>query len=109
METLLDLALEAGPRRARQRSESKIEAEALVLLPDEVERGEAVLSFHQPQAAAQLLEEDGRALGRSKEEDGVDLRNVHAPVEQVHREQDVDLPRAKLPEGVGAIVAGGIG
>lgn len=80
-----------------------------MLLADEVERGEAVLSLHQAQTAAQLLEEDGRALGRSKEEDGVDLGNVHPLIEQVHREQDVDLPRAQLPEGVGAVVAGGIG
>src|SRR5437762_5654676 len=78
---LLDLTLEAGPRRASQRPESKIEAEALVLLPDEVERGEAVLSLHQAQTAAQLLEEDGRALGGPKKEDGVDLRNIHALVE----------------------------
>ena len=80
-----------------------------MLLPDEVERGEAVLSLHQAQTAAQLLEEDGRALGGPKKEDGVDLRNVHALVEQVHREQDVDLPDAELPQGFGAIVAGGLG
>ena len=62
-----------------------------MLLADEVEDGEAVLAVGQAQAAAELLQEDGRALGGTQEEHGVDLGDVDALVEEVDREDAVDL------------------
>ena len=42
------------------------------------------------QAAAELLQEDGGALGGAQEQHGVDLGKVDALVEQVCREQHVE-------------------
>ena len=65
-----------------------------MLLADEVEDREAAFP-RQAQAAAELLQEDGGALGRPQEEDRVDLGDVDALVEQVDGEEDVDLAVAR--------------
>ena len=50
------------------------------------------------QAAAELLEEDGRALGRPEEEDGVDLRHVDAFVEEVDGEETLTVPARSVAQ-----------
>ena len=57
----------------------------------------------EPEAAAQLLQEDSRALGRAQEQHGVDLGDVEAFVEEVDREEDVDLAVAQRGQGVAAV------
>lgn len=57
-----------------------------------VEYGEMVLAFVQTEASAKLLEEDRGTLGGAKEEDGVDLGNVHTLVEKIYDEEIVDFP-----------------
>ena len=47
------------------------------------------------QAAAELLQEQGRALGRPQEQERVDVRHVDALVEQVDGEHDVRLARRR--------------
>jgi hypothetical protein len=74
-----------------------------VRVADEVEDGEAVLPIAAPEAAAELLEEDRGALGRAEEEDGVDVGQVDALVEQVDREQAAELARSAA--GVSAVTA----
>ncbi len=61
----------ARPRRldAGERPVAQVEAELGVLVADEVEHGQARLAVGEAQAAAELLEEDGRALGRPQEQD----------------------------------------
>lgn len=51
-----------------------------------------VLAFVQTEASAKLLEEDRGTLGGTKEEDGVDLGNVHTLVEKIYDEEIVDFP-----------------
>ena len=47
-----------------------------------------------------MLQEDGRALRGAEEEDGVDVREVHALVVEVGGEDDVDLAPGELPQGL---------
>src|SRR5687767_5710145 len=94
---------------ADERAKAVIETESLVCVANEVEDGQASLALFVAQAATKLLEEDRGALGRTKEQDGVDGRQVHALVEEVAREQHVDLADPQLLESLGPFVVGCIG
>ena len=69
-----------------------------------VEYGEMVLAFVQTESSAKLLEEDRGTLGRTKEENGVDLRNVHTLVEKVYYEEIIDFASLKLLLDKGAMM-----
>ena len=67
------------------------------------------LSLGSPQPSAQLLEEEGRAVSGAQEEEGVHHRNVDALVEEVHREDHVDLACGEVGQGRATFVVWGVG
>lgn len=73
-------------------------------LADEIEDRDAVLALVTAQPAAELLEEDEGAFRGPKEEQRVDLWQVYAFVEQVHREQCPDLAGPQLLDGLAALI-----
>lgn len=72
--------------------------------------GEAAFAPAEAQTAAELLQEHDRALGGPQEQHRVDLGDVEAFVEQIHREQDLQLAGAQAADLLGALLpgAGGI-
>ena len=66
------------------------------MVANEVDHRQGVLAVVAAQAAAQLLEEHDRGLGRAQHQDRVDLRHVEAFVEHVDRADDLQLARAQL-------------
>ena len=90
----------SSPRVAPVSARSVVEAELLAVVADEVEHGQDRLVAGAPQAAAELLEEDGRALGGPEEEDGVDVGEVETLVEEVGGEEDVHPARSKIVRGL---------
>jgi hypothetical protein len=109
-EVVFDGALDRSAGAAREEGAKPIdEPEPAVGVADEVEHGQAGLAGFAAQAAAELLEEEGRALGRTEEEDGVDAGNVDAFVEQILREHHVDRGGAEVPQRGVANGLGGLG
>jgi hypothetical protein len=72
-EPFCDLPFERTTRRPGQRTQPQIEAELPALLADEVQHGATRLRGQPPQPAADLLEEHRRGLGRTQQQDRVDL------------------------------------
>ena len=97
-EVIRDLTLDVAPAAAEQRAEASIEAELSAMVADEVEHGAERLPAGPSQAAAELLQEEGRALGRAQEQQGVDVRDVDTFVEQVDGEDDVDSPGVEIAQ-----------
>ena len=89
-ETVLDLTRDAAVGIAEQSGEFFFEPVVLVCLSDEVEDGQAVLAFGQSQAASELLQEDGQGLGRTQEENRIDLRDIDALIVEVDDEDEAD-------------------
>ena len=89
-------------RAAEQRAVAQVEAELAAVRADEVEHGADGLVRRHAQAAAELLQEQGGALGRSEHEDDVDRRDVDALVEQVDREDDLDAARGEVAQRTAA-------
>ena len=56
---------------------------------------------------AQLLEEDGQGLGGPQEQHGVDLRDVHTLVVDVHHEDEAHLTADQSPFGGLSLLIGG--
>ena len=106
-ETLLDLMGESPPGRSGERSIPDVEPEFLALVPDKVQCGQDGLVGGEAQTAAELLQEDRRALGGPQEQDGVDCGQVETLIEEVGSEQDVDLSIAQRAERLGAVGPGG--
>src|SRR5215217_258211 len=98
-EALLDLPLKASTTDPGQGAVAEIEPELRVLAADEVEHGQAWLVVGQAQPPAQLLKEDGGALGGTQEQHRVDGGDVDTLVEQVDGEEYPHLAIAKIPEG----------
>ncbi len=68
-------------------AEASIESELFAVVAYEVEDGAGCLSLGAAQASAQLLEEEGWAVGGAEEEEGVHHRDVDAFVEEVDGEE----------------------
>ena len=85
-------SLDVLPSATEEGAETSIEAELAAMVADEVEDGAERLSAvaRPSQATAELLQEERRALGWAQEQQGVDIRDVDALVEQVDGEDDVD-------------------
>ena len=75
-------------------------------LADEVQHREAALAPAEAQTAAELLQEHDRALGGPQEQHRVDLGDVEAFVEQIHRKQDLQLAGAQAADLLGALFPG---
>ncbi len=105
----LDLALDAAAGAADDGAKARVEAKRPVRLADEVEDGEALLFVAAAQPAAELLEEQGGALGGAQEQDGVDVGDVDAFVEEVDAEEDAELAGGEIAERGGALGFGGGG
>ena len=84
-----------------------VETELSTVLADEVEDRQNRLVPCPPQPAPELLQEQGRALGRPQQQDGVDVGQVEPLVEQVRREESVDLASRSACQG-GARSAAGV-
>ncbi len=97
-EALLDLPHDVGAGAAEERAEAAVVAELLAVVADEVEDGADGLALGLPEPAAELLEEEERALGGAEHEERVDGGDVHALVEEVHAEDDADVASLQLPE-----------
>ena len=91
-EVRLDGSLHLVPGTAEQRPVANVVAILAPYLADEVEHRQHRLSFRPPQPPPELLEKDGGALRRPEHENGVDLRQVDAFVEEIHGEDGSKLP-----------------
>ena len=100
-EPLLDVALEPAPAAPGEGAVANVEAELAAMLTDEVERRQHRLAPRAAQTAAELLQEDRRALRRAEEQHRVDLREVEALVEEVGGEEAVHLAVSPLLQGTG--------
>ena len=101
-EVIADLPAQ-GPAWASQGPELGLVAVMAVGLADKVQDRQAVLARAEPQAPAQLLEEDCRALGWPQEEDGIDAGDVHPFVVQVHDKNKLELARGQVAFGLVAV------
>ncbi len=97
-EALLDLSDDVGAGAAEEGAEAAVVAELLAVVADEVEDGADGLALGLPEPAAELLEEEERALGGAEHEERVDGGDVHALVEEVHAEDDPDVAPLQVPE-----------
>ena len=104
---MLHVVFDLAARASEQAAEALIEAELLALLAHEVEHGQHALAVVFAQASAELLQEDGGALGGAQHEDGVHCRHVDALVEQVDGEQDGELAVAQILQRVASFLAAG--
>ena len=108
-ESLLDLRDQVGAVASQQRAEAQVKPEFSACVADEVQDREAGLVLRTPKSSSELLEEHQCALGRAEKENGVHFGDVHALVEQVHAEHDVDRAVAQVAERGLALVGGCVG
>ena len=85
-----DLSFDFPPTPAEQRPESTIEAELASVAPDEIDHRAARLAQTLPQSPPELLEEEGRAVGRPEEKQRIDARQVDPFIEEIDREERLD-------------------
>ena len=74
------------PVAAEQRTESEVEPKAPAGPADEVQHGQTGLAVGASQPSTELLKKHQRALRGAQKQDGVDLRDIDAFVEQVDAE-----------------------
>jgi hypothetical protein len=65
------------------------------VIANEVDHRQGVLAVAAAQAAAELLKEHNRGLGRAQHQHRVELRHVEALVEHVDRADDLQLTGAQ--------------
>ena len=94
-EVPLELLLQVVSAAAEQRPVPQVEAELASVQADEVEDGALRLADGSAQASAELLQEQGGALGRSQQQQRVDVRHVDALVEEIDGEQHRDVARRR--------------
>lgn len=94
----LRLLLHLAARAAEQRTEAVIEPELASVLTDEVEHGAETLAVVVAKPPAELLQEQGAALGGAQHQQGVHARHVHALVEEIHREEHTDVAGGELSQ-----------
>ena len=104
---VLDLPGHAAGGIAQEGGKLVLEVISLVGLADKVQHGQAFFILCQPQATAQLLEEDGQGLGGPQEQHGVDLRDVHTLVVDVHHEDEAHLTADQSLFGGLSLLIGG--
>ena len=107
-EALLDVALQVLARRAGERPEAQVSTEFAAVMPNEVEGGEHGLAFGEPESAAELLEEEGWALGGAQEEHGVDLGDVDSLVEKVGGKDRGEAALSQVGDGSCALIGRGL-
>ena len=105
---MLHGALDVAAGAAEQGAVAAVEAELLAVGADEVEHGAERLAGGLAQPAAELLEEQRRALGRAQHQHGVDGGDVDALVEQVDGEHDPDVAGGEVPQGGLALGSGAV-
>ena len=105
-EVALDLALDVSAGAAEK---SAVGADRIETHGDGFRRSRALCRAPcrgPPQTTAELLQEECRALGRSKQQQRVDVRYVDALVEEVDGEDDVDASRREIAQRVRSLVSG---
>ena len=103
-EATLNLFLDVARMSAYKSLKAVFITELGTRMAYKVEYGKMVLAFVQTESSTKLLEEDRGTLGRTKEENGVDLRNVHTLVEEVYNEEIIDFACLKMLLDEGAMV-----
>ena len=68
------------------------------MVADEIEHRALQLAVALAQPSSQLLEEQGRTVGRAQQQQRVDDGHVNALIEQVDGEEHVDAPRREILE-----------
>jgi hypothetical protein len=104
----LDGALDVASGTSEQGPEASVEPELLAVCADEVQDRAERLVLRLSESAAELLEEQGRALGGPEHEDGVDVGHVDALVEQVDREHDAHAAGGEVPQRAFAFAPAGL-
>ena len=99
-EALSDAQLQFLSCAAEERAEASIESELFAVVAYEVEDGAGCLSLGAAQASAQLLEEEGWAVGGAEEEEGVQHRDVDAFVEEVDGEEEEHVSDQTATDGM---------
>ena len=67
-EVTLDLTLDLTAGAAEERAQFSVESELATMVSDEVDDGAEGLATRTPQASAELLQEQRRALSRTKQQ-----------------------------------------
>ena len=102
------LPLDVGARSSEERPEPAVETELLSVRSDEVKDGANALPGRLSQASSELLKKERRTIGRSKEKKRVDVRDVHALVEEIDGEDDSQLAVSQIAQrGLSFICATG--
>ena len=92
-EVALDLTFDVASTAAQEGAEPAVEAELPAVIADEVENCAQSFLVGPSQASPELLEKEGRAFRRPEQQQGIDVWNVDTLVEEIDREDDVDLCR----------------
>lgn len=108
-EALLDLPHQVLAGAAEQRAQAAVEPELATMLADEVEHRAQQLAIRAAQAAAELLDEQRRAVGRAQQQERVDARQVDALVEEVDGEQHLQAAVAEVAQRLLALRGGRVG
>ncbi len=103
-----DRLAEARTRDPGHPAEQTVEAESLMLLADEVEHEARWLVLVVAEAAAELLQEEGRALGGPEQQESVHERQVDALVVEIAGEEHVHFALAQPGCRTGPLLQGGV-
>ena len=68
-----------------------IEMIICILPPNKIEHREAFFSFTETEAPAYLLDKNSHALGRTKEKDCINFRNIHSFIVDVDDKNETNL------------------
>ena len=88
---VLDLTGHAAGGVGKKCGELVLKVILSIRLADEIENGQALFILCQSQTSAQLLQEDSQRFRRSKEQNRINLRNVHTFIIDIHDEDKANL------------------
>jgi hypothetical protein len=94
----LDLPFNVLARAAQERLEAAVETELPSVLAHKVKDEAPAFSTVLSESAAELLKEQRRAVRRAEQQERVNVWEVDALVEEVDREEHVDLAAAQVVE-----------
>src|SRR4051794_6848379 len=92
-------------RVAQERSQASIESELKMLAPGQVEHDQFGFARRATEATSELLKEYRGTLGRTEEEQCVDVRDVHPFVVDVHYTQHLHATGVQIGASASPLVA----
>jgi len=102
-ETVSDLLLEVPPAAAEQRAEATVISEFLSVMTDEVQDCAVGFAMTIAQTTPELLQEQRWAVRWAQENEGVHFGQIDTLVEEVDREEHVDLSISQVAKGLLAL------